>query len=80
MVDLKVELFLLGYNRLIYCKACAKAGTFIAVVVVHVASEKEVLAYKPNLDELEHYNKALQESLIFENQHTPYTMEVNAIV
>ena len=45
-------------------------------MIIFTAAEKEVLAYKHNLDELEHYNQALQETLIFENQHTPYTMEV----
>lgn len=38
--------------------------------------EKEVMAFKPNVDELERYNQEVQEALIFENRHTPYTMEV----
>jgi len=37
--------------------------------------EKEVTAYRPNLDELEQYNQDVQGAMIFENQHTPYTME-----
>jgi actinin alpha len=37
--------------------------------------EKEVAAYRPNLDELEQHNQDVQEAMIFENQHTPYTME-----
>jgi len=40
------------------------------------ALEREVLAFKPNVDELERYNHDLQEALVFENRHTPYTMEV----
>ena len=37
--------------------------------------EKEVYAFKPNVEELEHYNQDVQESMIFENRHTQYTME-----
>jgi len=37
--------------------------------------EKEVAAFKPNVDELERYNKEVQEAMIFENRHTQYTME-----
>lgn len=37
--------------------------------------EKEVLAYRSNVDELERYNNDIQEALIYENKHTPYTME-----
>lgn len=39
--------------------------------------EKEVMAFKPNVDELERYNQEVQEAMIFENRHTPYTMEVS---
>ena len=28
---------------------------------------------RPHLDELEEYNQQIQESMIFENHHTPYT-------
>lgn len=37
--------------------------------------EKEVMAFKPNIDELERYNEEVQEAMIFENRHTQYTME-----
>ncbi|XP_078590927.1 alpha-actinin, sarcomeric-like isoform X7 [Branchiostoma floridae x Branchiostoma japonicum] len=37
--------------------------------------EAQIMAYKPNMDELETYNQAIQESLVFENKHTQYTME-----
>jgi len=37
--------------------------------------EKEVFAFKPNMDELERYNQEVQEAMIFENRHTQYTME-----
>lgn len=37
--------------------------------------EKELHAFKPNMDELERYNQEVQEAMIFENRHTPYTME-----
>ena len=39
--------------------------------------EKEVMAFKPNIDELERYNQEVQEAMIFENRHTQYTMEVS---
>jgi actinin alpha len=32
--------------------------------------------YRPHIDELEKYNQQIQECMIFENRHTPYTMEV----
>ncbi|KAK3608567.1 hypothetical protein CHS0354_042554 [Potamilus streckersoni] len=37
--------------------------------------DKAVLQYKPNMDELERYNQEVQESMIFENRYTHYTME-----
>ncbi|ESO12433.1 hypothetical protein HELRODRAFT_93275 [Helobdella robusta] len=37
--------------------------------------EKEVYAYRSNIDELERYNNDIQEALIYDNKHTPYTME-----
>jgi len=37
--------------------------------------EKELSVYRPNIDELEQYNQDVQEARIFENRHTPYTME-----
>ncbi|CAF4989064.1 unnamed protein product, partial [Rotaria socialis] len=38
--------------------------------------EHSVLQYRPHIDELEKYNQQIQECMIFENRHTPYTMEV----
>ena len=38
--------------------------------------EKDVMSYRPNIDELERYNQEVQEHMIFENRHTQYTMEV----
>ncbi|CAF3992133.1 unnamed protein product [Rotaria magnacalcarata] len=38
--------------------------------------EHTVLQYRPHIDELEKYNQQIQECMIFENRHTPYTMEV----
>ncbi|KAK2168380.1 hypothetical protein LSH36_17g06012 [Paralvinella palmiformis] len=37
--------------------------------------EREVNAFRPNMDELEKYNEEVQEAMIFENKHTPYSME-----
>ena len=37
--------------------------------------EINVLQYRPHIDELEKYNQQIQECMIFENRHTPYTME-----
>jgi actinin alpha len=37
--------------------------------------EEEVQSYKHNIEELERYNQEVQEAMIFENRHTPYTME-----
>jgi actinin alpha len=39
------------------------------------ALEREILAFKPNFDELERFNHDIQEALVFDNKHTPYTME-----
>ena len=41
--------------------------------------EREVNAFRPNMDELEKYNEEVQEAMIFENKHTPYSMEVSYI-
>ncbi|CAF4706950.1 unnamed protein product, partial [Rotaria sp. Silwood1] len=38
--------------------------------------ENNVAQYRPHIDELEKYNQQIQECMIFENRHTPYTMEV----
>ena len=38
--------------------------------------ENNVLQYRPHIEELEKYNQQIQECMIFENRHTPYTMEV----
>ena len=40
------------------------------------ALDKEVAAFRPNIDELERYNQDIHEAMIFDNRHTPYTMEV----
>lgn len=40
------------------------------------ALDKEVAAFRPSFDELERYNQDIQEAMIFDNRHTPYTMEV----
>lgn len=37
--------------------------------------EQAVYAYKPNIEELERIHQAVQESMIFENRYTQYTME-----
>jgi len=37
--------------------------------------DRAVVAYKPNIEELETYNQEVQESMIFENRYTSYTME-----
>lgn len=38
--------------------------------------EHVIIAYKPNIDKLEGDHQLIQESLIFDNKHTNYTMEV----
>lgn len=38
--------------------------------------EKEIAAFKPNIEELDRYNQASQEAMVFDNRHTSYTMEV----
>ncbi|CAF2152013.1 unnamed protein product [Rotaria magnacalcarata] len=38
--------------------------------------ETSAAQYRPHIDELEKYNQQIQECMIFENRHTPYTMEV----
>jgi len=38
--------------------------------------ENTVHQYRPHIEELEKYNQQIQECMIFENRHTPYTMEV----
>jgi actinin alpha len=38
--------------------------------------ETNVVQYRPHFDELEKFNQQIQECMIFENRHTPYTMEV----
>eukprot|EP00795_Rhopilema_esculentum_P003339 gene3339-1688_t len=37
--------------------------------------ETDIANYKPNMDGLEHTNQLAQEAMIFENPHTPYSME-----
>ena len=43
------------------------------------ALDKEVAAFRPNMDELERYNQDIHEAMIFDNRHTPYTMEVGRV-
>lgn len=37
--------------------------------------EQAVYSYKPHIEELEKIHQAVQESMIFENRYTNYTME-----
>lgn len=39
--------------------------------------EQQAVQYKPQMDELEKIHQEVQESLIFENRYTQYTMEVS---
>lgn len=39
--------------------------------------EHVIVSYKPNIDKLEGDHQLIQESLIFDNKHTNYTMEVH---
>lgn len=39
--------------------------------------EHVIVAYKPNIDKLEGDHQLIQESLVFDNKHTNYTMEVH---
>ena len=39
--------------------------------------EHIIVAYKPNIDKLEGDHQLIQESLVFDNKHTNYTMEVH---
>lgn len=38
--------------------------------------EHIIVTYKPNIDKLEGDHQLIQESLVFDNKHTNYTMEV----
>lgn len=40
--------------------------------------EHVIVAYKPNIDKLEGDHQLIQESLVFDNKHTNYTMEVRS--
>lgn len=42
--------------------------------------EHDIINYKPNIDKLEGDHQLIQESLIFDNKHTNYTMEVQRCV
>lgn len=37
--------------------------------------EQNVVQYRPHMDELEKITQEVQESMIFENRYTQYTME-----
>lgn len=39
--------------------------------------QKTIMSYMPEINKLEGYHQLIQEALIFDNQYTPYTMEVN---
>lgn len=41
--------------------------------------EQNIINYKSNIDKLEGDHQLSQESLIFDNKHTNYTMEVTAV-
>ena len=40
------------------------------------AMEKEIVGFKSSIEELDRYHEAVQEAMVFDNIHTPYTMEV----
>lgn len=40
--------------------------------------EENIVEYKPNLELLEQQHQLVQEALIFDNQHSNYTMEVGS--
>lgn len=40
--------------------------------------EHVIVSYKPNIDRLEGDHQIIQESLIFDNKHTNYSMEVQS--
>lgn len=42
--------------------------------------EQQAVQYKPQMDELEKIHQEVQESLIFENRYTQYTMEVSLML
>lgn len=42
--------------------------------------EQNIINYKHNIDKLEGDHQIIQESLVFDNKHTNYTMEVWKIV
>ncbi|XP_039253681.1 alpha-actinin-1-like isoform X1 [Styela clava] len=37
--------------------------------------QQNIIAYQPNIDQLETINQKVQESLVYDNKHTTYTME-----
>jgi len=41
--------------------------------------DNEAAEYQPHVKELEKYNHEVQEALVFDNPHTPYTMEVSCV-
>lgn len=41
--------------------------------------EHVIVSYKSNIDRLEGDHQLIQESLIFDNKHTNYTMEVDIL-
>lgn len=41
--------------------------------------DRDVAAYHGTIDDLYRSHEAVQEAMIFDNQHTPYTAEVNLL-
>ena len=42
--------------------------------------EQVIINYKSNIDKLEGDHQHIQESLVFDNKHTNYTMEVSSLL
>lgn len=40
--------------------------------------QDSIVSYTPEINTLEGYHQLIQEALVFDNQYTPYTMEVGA--
>lgn len=55
--------------------AAVQKGKLEDMLIRLRAIDKEVSAFRASFDELERYNHEIQEAMIFDNRHTPYTME-----
>jgi len=53
----------------------SQKGTLDEQLTKLKAMLKEVIQYRPNFEELERFHHALNEGMVFDNPHTPYTME-----